>query len=309
MTTDIVRSLNDLNRETQRLKKKFESSMPSHSSSEEFEWKFEEALNDWWENGEEEFNELISKHDGLMHKNFEDMRIRTYYWSKTHRCKCMLMPVHSYETRRPCCHTCHNGQIYFAEDLDYYYGIELYQYDLIIGGPNHGDLIVNGGHPENDNEDDIVYKLVTDNDSTIHIESFKAFVYEHFDYYETIEQENNKKRHDFNQFLERFRVNGINEIYTILRNNYASIIGYTYKKRRAHNAILGNANRLLLDIKDRLGKEITNEYRVSLLLLRDNISEVKRYVEDIDYNIMNCVHQLQEQNNTSHVGSKILSYL
>ena len=83
--------------------------------------------------------------------------------------------------------------------------------------PNHGDLIVNGGHPENDNEDDIVYKLVTDNDSTIHIESFKAFVYEHFDYYETIEQENNKKRHDFNQFLERFRVNGINEIYTILK--------------------------------------------------------------------------------------------
>jgi len=43
--------------------------------------------------------------------------------------------------------------------------------------------------------------------------------------------------------------------------------------------------------------------------LRDNISEVKRYVEDIDYNIMNCVHQLQEQNNTSHVGSKILGYL
>ena len=151
--------------------------------------------------------------------------------------------------------------------------------------------------------------MVTDNDSTIHIESFKAFVYEHFDYYETIEQENNKKRHDFNQFLERFRVNGINEIYTILRNNYASIIGYTYKKRRAHNAILGNVNRLLLDIKDRLGKEITDEYRVSLLSLRDNISEVKRYVEDIDYNIMNCVHQLQEQNNTSHVGSKILSYL
>ena len=302
MTTDIVRSLNDLNRETQRLKNRFVSTMPSHSSSEDFEWKFEEALNDWWENGEDEFNKLVEKHPELKNKNFEDIRIRLYNWSKTHVCKCN-------ETRRPCCHTCHNGQIYFASDLDYYYGIELYQYDLIIGGPNHGDLIVNGGHPENDNEDDIVYKLVTDNDSTIHIESFKAFVYEHFDYYETIEQENNKKRHDFNQFLERFRVNGINEIYTILRNNYASIIGYTYKKRRAHNAILGNVNRLLLDIKDRLGKEITNEYRVSLLLLRDNISEVKRYVEDIDYNIMNCVHQLQEQNNTSHVGSKILSYL
>ena len=302
MTTDIVRSLNDLNRETQRLKNRFVSTMPSHSSSEDFEWKFEEALNDWWENGEDEFNKLVEKHPELKNKNFEDIRIRLYYWSKTHVCKCN-------ETRRPCCHTCHNGQIYFASDLDYYYGIELYQYDLIIGGPNHGDLIVNGGHPENDNEDDIVYKLVTDNDSTIHIESFKAFVYEHFDYYETIEQENNKKRHDFNQFLERFRVNGINEIYTILRNNYASIIGYTYKKRRAHNAILGNVNRLLLDIKDRLGKEITDEYRVSLLSLRDNISEVKRYVEDIDYNIMNCVHQLQEQNNTSHVGSKILSYL
>jgi len=302
MTTDIVRSLNDLNRETQRLKNRFVSTMPSHNSSEEFEWKFEEALNDWWENGEEEFNELVENHPELKNKNFEDIRIRVYYWSKTHVCKCN-------ETSRPCCHTCHNGQIYFASDLDYYYGIELYQYDLIIGGPNHGDLIVNGGHPENDNDDDIVYKLVTDNDSTIHIESFKAFVYEHFDYYETIEQENNKKRHDFNQFLERFRVNGINEIYTILRNNYASIIGYTYKKRRAHNAILGNVNRLLLDIKDRLGKEITNEYRVSLLLLRDNISEVKRYVEDIDYNIMNCVHQLQEQNNTSHVASKILSYL
>ena len=35
--------------------------MPSNNSREEFEWKFEEALNDWWENGEEEFNELISK--------------------------------------------------------------------------------------------------------------------------------------------------------------------------------------------------------------------------------------------------------
>lgn len=302
---NINNALKELNDEKNRLWAQFRSKRPDHlleTKHEDFEWKFEEAINDWCENGQDEFNELVAKHVGLKNKNFENMRVRTYYWSKTHKCKCS-------EKLRPCCHTCHNGKIYFEEDLDNYYGIELYQYDLMIGGPNHGNLIVNGGHPDNENEDDIVYKLVTDNDNAIHIETLKSFAYHHFDYFEDLELKYQEDLDNFQIFIDNFYANGIKNIYTILRDNYISMIGYSKKKRHLHNVLLDTSDRLILQIEERLQTNINNKYRNTLISIREHIAEIKKYMENVNQNILNCVHQLQEQNNTSHVGSKILSYL
>lgn len=154
---NVNKALKELNDENNRLWAQFRSKRPDHlleCKHEDFEWKFEEALDEWWKNGQDEFNELVAKHVGLKNKNFENMRVRTYYWSKTHKCKCS-------EKLRPCCHTCHNGKIYFEEDLD-----------------------------------------------------------------------------NFQIFIDNFYANGIKNIYSVLRDNYLSIIGYSKKKASSSQCLI-----------------------------------------------------------------------
>ena len=31
--------------------------------------------------------------------------------------------------------------------------------DLMIGGPRHGEIVINGNHPDNENEEDLIYNL------------------------------------------------------------------------------------------------------------------------------------------------------
>ena len=114
---------------------------------------------------------------------------------------------------------------------------------------------------------------------------------------------------NFQIFIDNFYANGIKNIYSVLRDNYLSIIGYSKKKRHLHNVLLDTSDRLILQIEERLQTNINNEYRFTLISVREHIAEIKKYMENVDHNIVNCVHQIENNLNTSYVGREILSYL
>ena len=82
------------------------------------------------------FKIMFTKYDCLPEINIDNVRFRLYYYDR------------------------YKKNI-FGIELDDYFGIELYQYDLIIGGSNHGKLIINGNHNENNNDYDIIHDLNT----------------------------------------------------------------------------------------------------------------------------------------------------
>ena len=67
----------------------------------------------------------------------ENVRLKSCYWAD--KCECVTennLYLHA--------HNCHNGQMWYAKDLDDYFGFELYRYELIVGGPKHGTFIIRG---------------------------------------------------------------------------------------------------------------------------------------------------------------------
>ena len=68
--------------------------------------------------------------------------------------------------------------MWYAKDLDDYFGFELYRYELIVGGPKHGTFIVHGNHEDNENEEDIEIKLDDFNQKFECIENLNKFVQE-----------------------------------------------------------------------------------------------------------------------------------
>ena len=66
---------------------------------------------------------------------------------------------------------------------------------------------------------------------------------------------------------------------------------------------------MILQIEERLQTNINNKYRITLISVREHIAEIKKYMENVNQNILNCVHRIENNLNTPYVGREILSYL
>ncbi len=158
----------------------------------------------------------------------ENIKLENCYWAD--KCKCIT--DNDLHCNRMCCY---NGQRWYANDLDDYFGNELYKYELVVGGPKHGTVIINGYHDENENEEDIEIKLDDFNRKFECIENLNKFVQDAFDENKKIKERNENVKKNFELYTRKFKIKKIIEVYSLFKTKYNLTIGYNSSSKRRYN--------------------------------------------------------------------------
>jgi hypothetical protein len=192
----------------------------------------------------------------------ENVKLKSCYWAD----KCECITKNNLSIHAP---NCHNGQMWYAKDLDDYFGFELYRYELIVGGPNHGTFIVHGNHEDNENEEDIEINLDDFNQKFECIENLNKFVQDANDKNGEIHKRNKKHKKNFELYRKKNKIKKIIEVYTLFKTKYHMIIGYNkISKRRC-------------DIFKQKIQDLTNEAS-ELLSINNNYDEdLKKLCEEL----------------------------
>ncbi len=125
----------------------------------------------------------------------------------------------------------------YYNDLDDYFGNELYKYELVVGGPKHGTFIINGNHDENENEEDIEIKLDDFNRKFECIENLNKFVQDAFDKNKKIKERNIKLTKNFELYTKKVKIKKIIEVYSLFKTKYNLTIGYNSSSKRRYDII------------------------------------------------------------------------
>ncbi len=158
----------------------------------------------------------------------ENIKLESCYWAE--KCGCITnnkISLHAVN--------CYKGQRWYANDLDDYFGNELYKYELVVGGPKHGTVIINGNHDENENEEDIEIKLDDFNRKFECIENLNKFVQDAFDKNNKIKERNIKLTKNFELYTKKVKIKKIIEVYLLFKTKYNLTIGYNSSSKRRYD--------------------------------------------------------------------------
>jgi uncharacterized protein YoxC len=212
----------------------------------------------------------------------ENVKLNTCYWAD--KCECITensLSLHA--------HNCHNGQMWYAKDLDNYFGFELYRYELIVGGPKHGTFIVNGKHEDNENEEDIEIKLDDFNQKFECIENLNKFVQDANDKNGEIHKRNIKHKKNFELYRQKIKVKKITEVYILFKTKYHMIIGYNKSSTRKYDVFKRKIQDLTTEASELLS--INNNYDEDLKKLCEELIHILSSVDDDMKNWYNIVEE------------------
>ena len=269
MKKEIVKNIKDIDYKTNIVKQQFINSLDDV----EDESNLQDELMEYIVNNKEDFNIMFTKYDCLPEINIYNVRFRLYYYDN------------------------YKKDIYGIE-LDDYFGIELYQYDLIIGGPNHGQLTINGYHDENKNDYDIIHDLNTSSNIEDYacLDNFKVFIQNMYDNHIKKCNDNADKRKKFKLYIRKFRVKLITDVYKKLSKEYTYILDYSDGGRETYHTIMMHSQILLNEInRELLGFMFDKEYfkqcknlKILVRNLRKDMQEwydnVPKYIDNISIN-------------------------
>jgi hypothetical protein len=211
-----------------------------------------------------ELRDLLKKRLNITNNNEidENIRLKSCYWAE--KCHCITdknLSLHAVN--------CHNGQRWYANDLDDYFGIELYKYDLIVGGPNHGTFIINGNHNENENEEDIEIKLADFNQKFECIENINKLVQDVFNENKNIKERNAERKKNFELYRKKNKIKKIIEVYTMFKTKYYMMIGYNERSKKIYNVFNKKRQELNTEACELLS--INNNYDEDLKILCEEL--------------------------------------
>jgi len=289
----LVKSIKNINCKINGLTKRFINTLDEV----EDETERMDELMEYIHNNINDFKIMFTKYNCLPEININNVRFRLYYYDKQLKGICGI-------------------------DLDDYYGIELYQYDLIIGGPNHGNLIINGNYDENINDYDIIHNLNTSSrmiNSPILksiedydcIDTFKKIIQNMYDNNHKMCTNNDIKRKQFKSYIRKHRVELITDVYKKLSKDYTFVLDYSDGGRETYNSIMTHSKILINDInREVLGFSIDKEYFIlckNLKILVNNVrKDMQEWYENVDKYIDNIAN---DKIGVSDISSVILKYV
>ena len=166
----------------------------------------------------------------------------------------------------------------YSVDLDDLYGINLYQYDLVIGGENNGNLIINGGHPNNKFQYNIIHSLTSVDSSSQYscIEKLRLFTQEIYDRYSKLCIKNQNKRSAFSKYIRHRKVHLISSYYDKLLDNYAYILDFSATGREIYDMLIIQGQIVQNDINKNMKDYCYDDkiYTESCLILKDKVLDI-----------------------------------
>ena len=201
----------------------------------------------------------------------ENVKLKSCYWAD----KCDCIRKNNLYLHAP---NCHNGQMWYAKDLDDYFGIELYRYELIVGGPKHGTFIIHGNHEDNENEEDIEIKLDEFNQKFDCIENLNSFIQDACDENRKICKRNAQRRKDFELYRKKDKIKKITEVYTLFKTKYNMIIGYNELSKKRYGIFNKKIQDLITEACELLS--INDNYDQDLNVLCQELIDILNVVKE-----------------------------
>lgn len=207
---------------------------------------------------------LLKKHLNIENDSEidENVKLNICYWGD--KCECITennLYLHA--------SNCHNGQMWYAKDLDDYFGFELYRYELIVGGPKHGTFIIHGNHEDNENEEDIEIKLDDFNQKFECIENLNKFVQDANDENGEIHKRNAQRKKNFELYRKKNKIKKIMEVYTLFKTKYHMVIGYNALSKKRYDTFNKKIQDLTTEACDLLS--INDNYDDDLKMLCEEL--------------------------------------
>ena len=228
----------------------------------------------------------------------EDIKLKSCYWGddNTH-CNCI---------NDHCSINCDNGKMWYAEDLDDYFGFEQYKYELILGGPNHGTFIVHSNHPDNNIDEDVeldIFKYFGRDYECIHY--IKNYVQDAYDRNSSLHRKSTVKRGKFKLFQQKYRISQILELYDMLKKYYTEFIGYNTVSRKFTKVFINKLDAIIKEALTIRETSTDNELHeiieslkiktdklkgdVNMWLYTSNIALKENFTPDINNCIINYI--------------------
>ena len=281
--TELVNSIKGIDMEIAAIRRKFNSELPHIKPQRELN---EEVGDFVYLDDNDRLSEILNKVPELKDINVNNIKLVCWVWSNTHN-------------------------QYYTIDLDYAPTMA-YRYNLIIGGKNHGDLVVNGHHDDNANNFDIVYKLhgYLSNEYDTHTSDIREMITDYFDYYDPIKKENQRKIADFDRYIRNHRVKMITEVYKTLANSYSFIIGYTKNGTKLYDVMMRHSGVLLDETIRELNRpNIDPEYLTLCRELNELITSVTSDMTEWYENVDKCIYRIANDKVVNDVRHHILSFV
>lgn len=203
------------------------------------------VIEDYWDHllDDYSFDRFRQYIKNFTHTNDDDIdtntRLSAHYWSQHHKCTC--------DRISPCCPNCHDSKIWFAIDLERIFSIELFRYELIIGGPKHGNFIINSNHPLNDNEEDIVINILEHHEKFHFIDDFKNSIQTQYDELEKYERNITDYKTNLTNHIVSYKLEEMIKLFDKMKVLYPDMIGYNSKSKRNYNSIKQKTSELICE--------------------------------------------------------------
>jgi hypothetical protein len=200
-----------------------------------------------------------------------NIKLKLCYWGEDNKhCRC---------ADECCLVNCDNGKMWYSEDLDYHFGIEQFKYDLIVGGPKHGTIIINSNHPDNNNEEDIEIEIKAFGTSFDCIEELRHYVQDSYDKNNAIERELIIAKKKFELFKKKYKIKKIIELYDLIDPLYTQLIGYNGLSKKFSGIFISKLNDLVVQAlnecdtnKDRELNDITEKLQIKSDILKEGVN-------------------------------------
>ena len=286
MKKDLVQSIKGVDLEISALRRRFYSKLPDTMSEEELH---EDVVNYIYDNNDE-LQQTLNKIKELKNMNVDDIKVECWFWSKQWNKYCTI-------------------------DLDEYYGgaYEGYRYKLIVGGENHGNLVINGYHEDNANDMDIIYKLgdlhITEYDT--YTDDLRKIVQEYFNHWEPIKKSIKEDTDAFNRYIKNRKIEMDTDVYKNLDMRYSYILDYSDGGRKFYDALIIHSDVLLADINRRLnGVEVDHDYFARCRELKTLIIKVQTDIRDWYEKVYKYVGKIADNNiGVSDMSHNILAFV
>ena len=282
MKKEIVNNIKDIDHKTNAIKRKFMNSLDDV----EHECDLQDELMEYIIKNQDDFNIMFKKYDCLPEIDIYNVRFKLYYYDK---------------------------KDFYGIELDDYFGIELYQYDLIIGGPEHGKLTINGYHDENKNDYDIIHDLNTSSNIEDYacLDNFKVFIQNMYDNHLKKCNDNADKRKKFKLYIRKYRVKLIIDVYKKLSKEYTYILDYSDNGRETYQSIMMHSQILLNEInRELLGFMFDKEYFTQCKYLKILVNNLRKDMQEWYDNVPKYIDNISINNiGTSDISRIILSYV
>ena len=287
MKRDLVKDIKGVDIEIAALRRRFYSKLPNIKPEE----LLHDEVVDYIYEHDDKLQQILNKIEGLENIDVSDIKIECWFRSNL------------------------GNKDDYTIDLDNYYGgaHQGYRYKLIVGGENHGNLVVNGYHEDNMNDFDMVYNLDNrlSDEYDAYTQNIRTMVQKYFDDWESVEQENKTKIDAFSNYIRNHRIKMVTDVYKKLAKNYSYILDYSDGGRELYMVLMRHSDVLLTDINRILnGVDVDHKYFAICRELKSLILKVKTDMHAWYVNVDKYVENIATKNiGVPDMSRSILSFV